>query len=340
MKKLFVVALTLVMALTVTACGGSTPSSTGETTKPSEADTPAAYPTEAVRVIVPYAAGGNTDLNARAVANIVESNKLMSQSMVVTNMPGSNCMDATAAVMKATPNAQTLYCNHTAHMAFNATGTAELMYTELEPVIEIATSPFCVVANTQCGLKTVEEVVEYAKAHPGELSMAYVNVGSTTHFTTLEFLKESGLADYITLVNYPSGAEALTAQLSNEVQLRGSVGSDAARYITSGDLVCLCVSTSADGPVWEGIDTWADLGWDVDFYMSQGFWTTKGSPASSVQALYDIVAEACQTEEYAQFCLDNGMTPAWTNGSEWSKTLDSLYATCQDIVASGLMDIG
>ena len=188
--------------------------------------------------------------------------------------------------------------------------------------------------------KTVEEVVEYAKAHPGELSMAYVNVGSTTHFTTLEFLKESGLADYITLVNYPSGAEALTAQLSNEVQLRGSVGSDAARYITSGDLVCLCVSTSADGPVWEGIDTWADLGWDVDFYMSQGFWTTKGSPASSVQALYDIVAEACQTEEYAQFCLDNGMTPAWTNGSEWSKTLDSLYATCQDIVASGLMDIG
>ena len=331
MKKLLAVILATAVPLALAACNDSTGSGSPD-------DVPD-YPTEAVRVIVPYAAGGNTDLNARAVATIIESNKMMSEAMVVTNMPGSNCMDGASAVVRANPDAQTLYCNHIAHLAFNAAGTGDVMYTDMEPVIEIATSPFCVVANKQCGLTTTEEVIEYAKAHPGELSMAYANVGSTTHFTCLEFLKEAGLADYIRLVNYPSGAEALTAQLSGEVQLRGSVGSDAARYITSGDLICLNVSSSAEGPVWEGIDTWADLGWDVDFYMSQGFWTTKGSPESSIDTLYEIVAEACQTEEYAQFCEENGMTPSWRNGEEWAETLDTLYETCVDIVDSGLMDI-
>lgn len=342
MKKrvLSILMVCALFATVLSGCGSKTETpATSE--KPADssasAETAVKYPTEAIRVIIPYAAGGNTDLNARAVANIVQEKGLLSESMVVSNVTGANTMNGAAAVTDAEANAQTLLCHHTALLGINASGAGEIMYNDMIPVIEIATAPFCIVASKASGFTTTEEIVEYANAHPGELKMAYIGAGSTTHLTAMEFLVNAGIADKVTTVSYSSGADALTAQLSGEVQLRASVGPDAARYITSGDLVCICVSGAGEAEVWADYPTWSDLGWGVDFYMSQGFYTTAGSPESSIKILADAVTAACQTDEYAAFCKENGMSPSWITGDEWTAKLDNLYNVCKEAFDNGIL---
>ncbi len=343
-KKISATLLTFTMLASLAGCGSTNTQSGNNSgqadTKPAAESQAAAvdYPTEAIRVIVPYAAGGNTDLNARAVANIVQEKKLLNESMVVSNITGANTMNGCSTVVDAEPNAQTLLCHHTALVGINASGGGEIMYNDMKPVIEIATAPFCIVASKDSGFTNVDEIVEYANAHPGELKMAYIGAGSTTHLTAMLFLSNAGISDKVTTVSYTSGADALTAQLSGEVQLRASVGPDAARYITSGDLTCICVSSADAAAVWEGYPTWSDLGWNVNFYMSQGFYTTKDSPESSVKILTDAVTAACQTEEYAAFCEENGMSPSWLAGDEWTAKLDELYDICKESFDSGILD--
>ncbi|GEM_PF-476527 len=344
--KLLTVSLALVLFCSVfTACTGTSgpaagaPSSGGSTSAPppQESSGGADYPTKSIRVIVPYAAGGNTDLNARAVASIMQENKILSQPMVVSNITGANTMDACSAILDADPDGYTLLCHHSSLLAINASGAGRIRYDDMEPVIEVASAPFCIVASKSSGFKTVEEVVEYAKANPGKLKMAYIGAGSTTHLTAMLFLTKAGIADYVNVVSYSNGADGLTAQLSGEVELRASVGPDAARYITSGDLIPLCVSSAASGGVWAGIPTWEELGYGIEFSMSQGFYTTKGTPAESIEILADAVEEVCKTDAYADFCKENGMTPTWTRTGEWKTKLDAIYQICEGAFSSGIL---
>jgi len=322
----------------LTGCNGSSPAASSAAEAESSAVVDDGYPSEVIRVLVPYAAGGNTDLNAREVGNIIDAEKLLPTSFVVSNLTNQNTMEATGGVANAEPDGYTLLCHHTALLGINASGAGDVLYTDLEPVIELATAPFVIVANKESGLTTVDEITEYANAHPGELKIGYIGVGSTTHLAAAEFLQKAGIADKVTPVSYNSGADALNAQLSNEVQLRSSVGPDAARYITSGDLIGITVSGGGEADVWKGIPSWKDLGWDVDFYMSQGFWTTKGTPQEHIDVLVEAITAANQTDEYAKFCADNGMTPKWTPGPEWAPTLDALYNTCKEAFDSGILE--
>lgn len=320
----------------LTGCGGSGTASSASSSAAAVADDD--YPTEVIRVLVPYAAGGNTDLNAREVGNIIDSEKLLPTSFVVSNLTNQNTMEATGGVANAEPDGYTLLCHHTALLGINASGAGDVLYTDLAPVIELATAPFVIVASKESGFASVDQIVEYANANPGELKIGYIGAGSTTHLAAAEFLEKAGIAGKVTPVSYNSGADALNAQLSGEIQLRSSVGPDAARYITSGDLVGITVSGGADAAVWDGIPSWKDLGWDVDFYMSQGFWTTKGTPENRIAILQEAITAANQTEEYAKFCEDNGMAPKWTPGAEWATTLDALYNTCKEAFDSGILE--
>lgn len=320
----------------VTGCSSASSSSSAASSSAAAVDD--GYPTKEIRVLVPYAAGGNTDLNAREVGTLIEQNELLPYSFVVSNLTGQNTMEAVNGVADAEADGYTLLCHHTAWLGINASGAGNTLYTDLDPVIELATAPFVIVASKDSGFTSVDEVVDYANAHEGELKIGYIGTGSTTHLAAMEFLEKAGIADKVTPVSYESGADALNAQLSGEIQLRSSVGPDAARYITSGDLIGLTVSGEAEADVWEGIPSWSDLGWDVDFYMSQGLWTTKGTPQAHVDKLVDAITQTNQTDDYADFCAQNGMSPKWTTGSEWQAKLDSLYETCKEAFDSGILE--
>ena len=132
MKKLKMMSLLLVVLLCLTACGGTTtteePSDTSGDTSSEENSDVVEFPTQDIRVIVPYAAGGNTDLDGRAIANIIDQNSLLSKTMVVTNITGANTMNAAQSLLDAEPDGHTLLMHHTAFIASSAAGTVATVY--------------------------------------------------------------------------------------------------------------------------------------------------------------------------------------------------------------------
>jgi len=289
------------------------------------------FPSQSIRVIVPFAAGGNTDLNARSIADIVQSNSYLSQPMAVTNINGSNSMEGLTALTTSDADGHSIICQNTSYMlAGNAMGTVSINYGDMAPIIEVSTQPCAITVSADSQFQNIDDVIAYATEHPGELTIAYVGAGSTTHLAAEIFLEKTGLKDKLKSVSYTSGADALTAQLRGHGDLRASTAVDCARYIDSGDLRGIAVT--ADSEVIDA-PSFMDLGYDVEFMIRQGYFAPKGTPQEVIDVLYEAIDKACATEEYAQFCKDNAMNPSNLNATDWVAKLDEDMAYMEQIIA-------
>ena len=320
MKKLKMMSLLLVVLLCLTACGGTTtteePSDTSGDTSSEENSDVVEFPTQDIRVIVPYAAGGNTDLDGRAIANIIDQNSLLSKTMVVTNITGANTMNAAQSLLDAEPDGHTLLMHHTAFIASSAAGTVEIQYSNFKPLIEASIQPFVLSVAASSGFATADDIIQYAKENPGELTVGYVGTGSTSHLAATIFLQASGLYELV---------------------VRVGPAADSARYVTSGELVAVAVSNETDIDVWAGVPTFADLGSDISYACRQGYYVRKEVPQEVCDILIQAISQAISTDEYAEFCASNGMEPSGLYGDELQSAWDADYEMIKEIFDSGAM---
>ena len=334
MKKLFCLFLAaLVVASSLTGCGGSpeaSNNSSGASTSGISA-APADFPNKSIRVIVPFAAGGNTDLNARSIADIIQRNNLLPQPMVVTNIAGSNSMEGLNALRTADADGYTLICQNTSYMlAGNAMGTVTINYPDMVPVAEVSTQPCVILVSGDSPFNTVDDLLEYAKAHPGELNFGFVGSGSTTHLAAEIFMDKSGSKGLFKMVSYTSGADALTAQLGGNCEVRSSTAVDCARYVQSGELKALVVT--CENETFPDVPTFTSLGYETEFAIRQGFFAPKGTPDAVVEILYKAIAEACAAEDYTSFCTTNAMNVSDLSGADWVPLLDTDQTYMNEIV--------
>ena len=341
MKKLKMMSLLLVVLLCLTACGGTTtteePSDTSGDTSSEENSDVVEFPTQDIRVIVPYAAGGNTDLDGRAIANIIDQNSLLSKTMVVTNITGANTMNAAQSLLDAEPDGHTLLMHHTAFIASSAAGTVEIQYSNFKPLIEASIQPFVLSVAASSGFATADDIIQYAKENPGELTVGYVGTGSTSHLAATIFLQASGIYDNVKMITYSSSTDALTAQLGGELVVRVGPAADSARYVTSGELVAVAVSNETDIDVWAGVPTFANLGSDISYACRQGYYVRKEVPQEVCDILIQAISQAISTDEYAEFCASNGMEPSGLYGDELQSAWDADYEMIKEIFDSGAM---
>jgi len=165
------------------------------------------YPSRPVRVLVPYTPGGITDLVTRITAG--ELSKSLGQTFVVDNRPGANSILAVDMVSKATPDGYTLGTVIAAHAA-NQTLYAKLPYDSIksfEHVSLLVTSPLIVCATNSLPATSIKELIEIAKAKPGQLTFASSGIGAAAHLTTELFMATTGIK--MTHVPYKGTAPAL-----------------------------------------------------------------------------------------------------------------------------------
>lgn len=295
------------------------------------------FPTRDLRVIVPYAAGGNTDLDGRMIASLAEKGTALDKLMVVTNITGANTMNAAQALLDADADGHTLLMHHTAFIASSAANTVEIKYSDLKPLIECSVQPFVLSVAAGSGFTTVEEIVDYAEANPNKLTIGYVGTGSTSHVAATVFLQAAGIYGKVNMITYSSSTDALTAQLGGELVMRVGPAADAARYVNSGDLLALAVSCKNEIACWDGVPTFQDLGSDIDYGCRQGYYVRKEVPDEICAILIDAIQEAIQTQDYADFCAGNGMEPSGLIGSDLTTTWDKDYEVIKGIFDSGVM---
>jgi len=251
------------------------------------------YPSKPVRLIIGYPPGGSADITARLTGQWLSER--LGQPVVVESRPGAATNLATEAVVRAAPDGYTLLLVAPAN-AINATLYDKLSFDflrDIVPVAGIIRFPNVVVVNPSLPIKTIPELIAYAKANPGKLNMASSGNGSTIHMSGELFKMLTGIN--MVHVPYRGGAPALTDLISGQVQVMFDNIPTSAEHVRAGKLRGLAVTSAARSEVLPDLPTVADVlpGYEASAWYGLG--APKGTPDEIVdkvnKAMNEVLAD-------------------------------------------------
>ena len=219
-----------------------------------------AWPAKPVRLLVPFSAGGVTDLLARSVAQ--RMGEAIGQTVVVDNRPGANTIIAYEILARAGADGYTLMLEGFNGLVLNPLLHPKLPYNpekDIAPVGLIGFSPVMVVVNPQVPAKTLRELVDYARANPDKLNFGSSGIGGVVHISTEWFMSLTGIR--MTHVPYKGGASALPDLMGGQLQVLFNPPLTAIPLVKAGKLRALAVSSSRRLSAIPDVPTVAELGY-------------------------------------------------------------------------------
>lgn len=230
MKKLL--AAILVFAMLFSLAGCVSVNSTTTTTS----STGVAWPEKDVELVIPAGTGGDTDTTSRVLA--AELSKNLGKTFTVTNMKGGSGSIACNYMYEAKPDGYTALHWHTDMIFTSLIGGTEKTWQEAFKIVATTGggTTTCLFVNKASGWNTMEDFVNYAKAHPGEVTVG-TEVGSSNHILILQFAQALGLD--LNIVQIGSGSDRATSLLAKEIDVNVSIFGTCRDYVESGDFLCL-----------------------------------------------------------------------------------------------------
>jgi tripartite-type tricarboxylate transporter receptor subunit TctC len=241
------------------------------------------YPSKTVKLVVPFGPGGPTDVAARIVSQIVQQR--LGQSVVIENRPGAGGAIGTKSAANAEPDGYTLLIGTSATLGVVPALSKNPGYdplTSFAPVAKVSDSSTILIVPPSFPASSVAELVAYAKANPGKLSYASAGPGNQTHLAA-ELLRARAGIDLVH-IPYKSGAEMVTAVLSEQVQMAFPDVSILLPLIRDGKVKALAVTSGARHPQLPDVPTMAEGG--IADYVTT-FWTGTVAPAGTPAAIVD-----------------------------------------------------
>ena len=245
------------------------------------------YPARPIRLIIGYAPGGSADITARLTGQWLSER--LGQSVIVESRPGGGTNIATEAVVRAPPDGYTLLLVAPAN-AINATLYDKLSFEflrDIVPVAGIIRFPNVVDVNPSLPVKSIPELIAYAKTNPGKLNMASSGNGSTIHMSGELFKMMTGIN--MVHVPYRGGAPALTDLIAGQVHVMFDNLPTSAEHVRSGRLRGLAVTGTARSHVLPDLPTVADFlpGYEASAWYGLG--APRNTPAAVIDRLNDAV---------------------------------------------------
>jgi tripartite-type tricarboxylate transporter receptor subunit TctC len=266
------------------------------------------YPESQVRVVVPYPAGGSTDMVGRLVAQHLAGS--FAKPFIVDNRAGAGGSIGMDAVAKAPKDGHTLLLASVAYTV-NQYLYAKLPYEsdrDFAPIIHIANQPQVLVVRPTLDIGSVADLIKYAKANPGKLTYGSAGVGGSQDIAARRFMEMTG-TDMLH-VPYKGGALALTDLLGGQIDLMFETSPASIPYIKSGKLKALAVTSGSRLPVMPELPTVDEAG--VRGYRAIswiGLAAPKGVPASVIEKLNTEVNKLIASEQGKSSLAPTGLIP-------------------------------
>lgn len=268
----------------------------------------AEYPSRVVRIVVPYPPGGFNDTLGRVVASKLA--ETWGQPVVVENKPGAGTMIGTAQVARAPADGYTLLVNQFPFAA-NPFLYQSLQYdtrTAFSPVVLAGRSPMVLVVNADTPYRTVQDVLQAARATPGELPYGSSGGGSSNHLAMALFERMAGVS--MNQVPYRGSTPMLTDLAGGQVKVAFDAFPHALPFLQTGKVRALAIADSKRSPLMPSLPTVGESGVEgYAVYSWHGFMAPAGTPQDIVARLNRDINAVLATEEVRHLFQEQGVVP-------------------------------
>lgn len=269
------------------------------------------YPSKPIRFIVPYAAGGNTDILARAVAQRITDN--WNTPVVVDNRGSANGVAAADISSKSLPDGYTVFVGSTRELSVNPHIMKNLPYDPVKdfaPVTQGTITPILLTVHPSLAAKSVKELIEYAKANPDRFSFATPGIGTPMHLSGELLNMMAGLRGVH--VAYKGGGPAAVAVLAGQEVKVGFLGmGPAIPFVRSGRLRPLALTVEKRAALLPDVPTMIELGFkgfNTNIWFS--FFVPAGTPPPIIAKLNAEIRRILESKEVNDFLLNTGVVIA------------------------------
>lgn len=281
------------------------------------------FPNRAIKLVVAFPAGGPTDLTMRQLAD--NASKILGQPIIVENRPGASG-SLPAAQLQSTP-ADGYTVAQLPMSVMRLPFTTGLKWNPMEDlsyIINVTGYAFCMVASTQSGLKSWADVVAWAKANPGKLTLGNTGTFTSPHVTSAIIAQQLGLD--VVHVPYKGSAELMRATMAGEVMVAADT-SAVIPYVDQGRMVALNVWTEKRLPTLPNTPTLIELGLPTTQYSPFGLVGPKGMPAEIQAKLHDAFKQAMEMDSYQAMLHRFEMMPIYMDSAQYKQFAKTSSAT-------------
>ena len=276
------------------------------------------YPTRPITMIIPFAAGGPTDVLGRVVAQ--RMSEVLGQQVIIENIGGAGGMTGSNRLKAAAPDGYTMQLGTVGTHAQNQTLYKKPAYnsmTDFTPVALIAEVPIVLTVNNDMPVKNFKEFVAYSKANQDKVRFGSAGAGSATHLGCV--VLNTAMGTNLTHVPYRGTGPAMADLQSGQIHFLCEVITTAKPQIDGGKVKALAIMTKARSPVFPNLPTAAEQGLDVQAYTWNAIFMPKGVPADVVKKVNAAALAAMKTPAVrdrlqglgASIVADNRATPEY-----------------------------
>lgn len=325
MKKFIALTLAMLMVLSLAACGSKsnaeTSSSTGTSSSApatSATETPKTdFPTKAITVIIPYDAGGGSDLMTRKVCSIVEQQT--GWTLTCTNVPGGSGATGYVELLSRKADGYTVLGCTSTIVTLKAMGTIDYNYADYD-VIAGYNQEICTLgvnadwANAN-GIDTLQDFIDYSKAHPGEVNIASTAVGGIWNVDTVYAASVVG-CDWTIVPNGGGATQAVVDCAGGSVQACTAGALEIWNQASSGAIKMLAVMSDERIEAYPDVPTFKENGYDVVGTTTRSYLAPKGVPADVLAILEEAFMAAVASDDFKEYCAAQGSVAWNTSGAE------------------------
>ncbi len=278
----------------------------------------AAYPSKPIRIVVPFAPGGTTDIVARAVG--ADMSRFMGQPVAIENRAGAGGNLGSDAVAKAAPDGYTLLVGAVSPQAINVTLYPNMPYDvmrDFEHISLLAAVPNLLEVHPSVPVKTVRELIDYARANPGKLAYASSGSGTSIHLSAELFKTMTGVE--MLHIPYKGSAPAVADLVGGQVQLMFDNLPSSIQQVKAGKLRAIAVTSARRSPALPDVPTIAESGlpgYEATSWF--GMHAPAKTPKEIINKLYATVSRSLRSPEMIERLTSQGADPVGNSPEEFA----------------------
>jgi tripartite-type tricarboxylate transporter receptor subunit TctC len=304
-RKRFILVLTLMMTA-ILALAGCSSQSAGE----------AKYPKENIKMIVPWGAGGDTDVINRIANKYLE--KELGVKIIVQNIGGGSGSIGAKEAMEADPDGYTILAGHDSIGISKLMGQTDFEYSSFEPVALLTSAPQLIATHVDNPWNNIQDVIDQLKKDPESISFG-ASIGSTSHIVPLGIQDKAGVK--FNIVAYDGTAKRTQALLGQHLDFGATTIPAAKEYMKANQLKMLGIATEKRVAALPDVPTLVEQGIEFTNATNRGFFFPKGTPEEIVKTFSDAVAKIAEDPEFLKEMENMGVEVNFMNNTDYAKYL-------------------